>query len=269
MSGLYSSVRTRRKSRSPLPPRRSAPLQKPRPAPVMTTARTASSRAAALSAASSSPRICAFRELSDSGRLRVMVATASARSTRIAWYVGSPTWPILPAVAPPPVSRRRPGDDDGRPAVKIGTMTEWLEKSSSPVMAMFLFQFHEDHLRRTPDRAPAGTLPGDEGGDHTMTRSDFEHWLERYRAAWKSDDAAHIGPLFTEDASYTSYRSASRSVDETRSSRGGYRMAIPRTTGDSIWSVSSSTGRSVWSRASPPTRGRRETSPTRSSPTSG
>ncbi|MDP9467319.1 MAG: nuclear transport factor 2 family protein [Chloroflexota bacterium] len=35
-----------------------------------------------------------------------------------------------------------------------------------------------------------------------MTRTDFEHWLARYQAAWKTDDPAEIGALFTEDATY-------------------------------------------------------------------
>jgi ketosteroid isomerase-like protein len=35
-----------------------------------------------------------------------------------------------------------------------------------------------------------------------MTRADFERWLERYRAAWTSDDPKQIGDLFTEDAIY-------------------------------------------------------------------
>jgi hypothetical protein len=83
MSGLYSSVRTRRKARSALPPRRSAPLQKPRPSPVMTTARTASSRVAALRVASSSPRIAALSAFRLSGRLSVMEATPSPSSYRI------------------------------------------------------------------------------------------------------------------------------------------------------------------------------------------
>jgi uncharacterized protein (TIGR02246 family) len=35
-----------------------------------------------------------------------------------------------------------------------------------------------------------------------MKRSDFEQWLERYQAAWASDDPQQIGALFTEDATY-------------------------------------------------------------------
>jgi ketosteroid isomerase-like protein len=35
-----------------------------------------------------------------------------------------------------------------------------------------------------------------------MTRTDFEAWLERYRAAWKTDDPQQIADLFTEDAVY-------------------------------------------------------------------
>lgn len=36
-----------------------------------------------------------------------------------------------------------------------------------------------------------------------MTRADFDKWLDRYQAAWRSDDAAQIGALFTDDATYT------------------------------------------------------------------
>lgn len=35
-----------------------------------------------------------------------------------------------------------------------------------------------------------------------MNRSDFEQWLERYQAAWATDDPQQIGALFTEDATY-------------------------------------------------------------------
>ena len=35
-----------------------------------------------------------------------------------------------------------------------------------------------------------------------MDRSDVDGWLARYVAAWKSGDAAEIGDLFSEDASY-------------------------------------------------------------------
>jgi ketosteroid isomerase-like protein len=36
-----------------------------------------------------------------------------------------------------------------------------------------------------------------------MIRTDFERWLDAYRAAWKTDDPAQIGALFTDEASYT------------------------------------------------------------------
>jgi ketosteroid isomerase-like protein len=36
-----------------------------------------------------------------------------------------------------------------------------------------------------------------------VTRADFDKWLDRYQAAWRSDDAAQIGALFTDDATYT------------------------------------------------------------------
>jgi uncharacterized protein (TIGR02246 family) len=35
-----------------------------------------------------------------------------------------------------------------------------------------------------------------------VTRKNFEEWLERYRAAWATDDPEQIGALFTEDAVY-------------------------------------------------------------------
>jgi len=38
-----------------------------------------------------------------------------------------------------------------------------------------------------------------------LTASAFADWLDRYVAAWRSNDAALIGALFSEDASY-SYR---------------------------------------------------------------
>ena len=36
-----------------------------------------------------------------------------------------------------------------------------------------------------------------------MTRADFDVWLERYLAAWKSDDPEQIAALFSEDATYS------------------------------------------------------------------
>jgi hypothetical protein len=35
-----------------------------------------------------------------------------------------------------------------------------------------------------------------------MTRSDVQRWLDRYVEAWRSYDAAAIGELFADDASY-------------------------------------------------------------------
>lgn len=35
-----------------------------------------------------------------------------------------------------------------------------------------------------------------------MTRKDVDRWLERYVAAWRSNDPAEIGDLFSEDAVY-------------------------------------------------------------------
>jgi ketosteroid isomerase-like protein len=35
-----------------------------------------------------------------------------------------------------------------------------------------------------------------------MTHADVEDWLERYRAAWTTDDPQQIGDLFSEDATY-------------------------------------------------------------------
>lgn len=35
-----------------------------------------------------------------------------------------------------------------------------------------------------------------------MTREDVDRWLERYVAAWKSNDPGEIGDLFSADASY-------------------------------------------------------------------
>ena len=35
-----------------------------------------------------------------------------------------------------------------------------------------------------------------------MTRDDVDRWLERYVAAWKSNDPDEIGALFSADASY-------------------------------------------------------------------
>jgi len=35
-----------------------------------------------------------------------------------------------------------------------------------------------------------------------LQRDDFQAWLDRYVAAWKSYDAAEIGELFSEDAEY-------------------------------------------------------------------
>jgi hypothetical protein len=55
----------------------SAPAQKPRPAPVSTITRTASSSLAARMAAFTSRAISPRQALSRSGRLRVMTATPS------------------------------------------------------------------------------------------------------------------------------------------------------------------------------------------------
>jgi hypothetical protein len=35
-----------------------------------------------------------------------------------------------------------------------------------------------------------------------MTREDVDRWLDRYVAAWESNDPAEIGELFSADASY-------------------------------------------------------------------
>jgi hypothetical protein len=56
----------------------SAPAQKPRPAPVMTMARTQASAAALSTARRTSASISLVRALSLSGRLSVMVATKSS-----------------------------------------------------------------------------------------------------------------------------------------------------------------------------------------------
>src|SRR2546421_6428018 len=58
---------------------RSWPTQNPRPAPVRTTARTSSSRAASFSAAWSAPCIALLKAFSTSGRFRVIVWTAPSR----------------------------------------------------------------------------------------------------------------------------------------------------------------------------------------------
>jgi hypothetical protein len=36
-----------------------------------------------------------------------------------------------------------------------------------------------------------------------MTRTDFEHWVDRYQAAWRTDDPEQIAGLFTEYATYS------------------------------------------------------------------
>ena len=56
----------------------SAPEQKPRPAPVITIALTASSASAFVRASRNSPAITTVQALSLSGRLSVMVATRSS-----------------------------------------------------------------------------------------------------------------------------------------------------------------------------------------------
>jgi ketosteroid isomerase-like protein len=38
-----------------------------------------------------------------------------------------------------------------------------------------------------------------------MDRAGVERWIEGYRRAWASDDAADIGALFTEDATYSPF----------------------------------------------------------------
>src|SRR4029450_13761659 len=68
------------------PPDRSAPAQKPRPAPVNTTARTSSSRSARSMASSSSDSILPVKAFSLSGRLSVMVRMPSLLSYLICSY---------------------------------------------------------------------------------------------------------------------------------------------------------------------------------------
>src|SRR2546423_512484 len=62
---------------------RSCPTQNPRPAPVMTTARTSSSRAASFRAAWSARCIAALKAFSTSGRFSVIVWTAPSRERPI------------------------------------------------------------------------------------------------------------------------------------------------------------------------------------------
>lgn len=38
-----------------------------------------------------------------------------------------------------------------------------------------------------------------------MDRADVEHWIDRYRHAWSTDDAEDIAALFTEDATYSPF----------------------------------------------------------------
>ena len=83
-----------------------------------------------------------------------------------------------------------------------------------------------------------------------MTRDEFAGWLDRYVEAWRSDDPAAIGDLFSEDATY-SYRGGSDRIDGTRRDRrvvaggpgrprlvggplraAGHRRRRPRRTGD-------------------------------------
>src|SRR6185503_6386377 len=68
------------------PPDRSAPAQKPRPAPVKTTARTSSSRSERSIASSSSDSILPVKALSLSGRLSVIVRMPSFTSYLICSY---------------------------------------------------------------------------------------------------------------------------------------------------------------------------------------
>lgn len=49
-----------------------------------------------------------------------------------------------------------------------------------------------------------------------MSRADFEQWVDRYQAAWRTDDPRQIGALFTEDATYLTlpFREPWRGRDE-------------------------------------------------------
>jgi hypothetical protein len=38
-----------------------------------------------------------------------------------------------------------------------------------------------------------------------MDRADVEHWLDRYRHAWSTDDPKDIAALFTEEATYSPF----------------------------------------------------------------
>jgi ketosteroid isomerase-like protein len=35
-----------------------------------------------------------------------------------------------------------------------------------------------------------------------VSRRDFEQWVDRYQAAWRTDDPEQVAALFTEDATY-------------------------------------------------------------------
>jgi Nuclear transport factor 2 (NTF2) domain. len=59
-----------------------------------------------------------------------------------------------------------------------------------------------NRLRDESERDAIGKPPPRQRRDELMTHADFEQWLERYRAAWATDDPQQIGALFTEDATY-------------------------------------------------------------------
>src|SRR5271165_2934683 len=86
---------------------RSAPEEKARPAPVISSARTASSSAAPRSAASRSVPSCAFHAFSACGRFSSIVATPSATRTLTlsSWVLASPV--PFRVLIPSPLARSR------------------------------------------------------------------------------------------------------------------------------------------------------------------
>src|SRR5215218_384846 len=116
---------------------RSWPTQKPRPAPVMTTARTCAA-SASRSASRSAACIDASNAFSLSGRLRVIVSTEPAR---LVSTVSDTAWTLLQEPPRSPVAEHRPQSQDR------GERDELT---------------HERDLRRVHGRLPADALALDD-----------------------------------------------------------------------------------------------------------
>ena len=116
-------------------------------------------------------------------------------------------------------------------------------------------------------RQPCGvntpqTQAGHNGARMTLTRAQFQDWLDRYVAAWKSYDPQQIGDLFSEDVEYRYHPQAIRS----RSRRDRRRLALEQGRRGNLRRAATSRSRSTATRrslAAGPATSRRTADPAR------